>query len=42
MTNMEWTKASASDDQTHCVEVQQLPDGTRRVRDSRDKPPAQS
>lgn len=35
--NDPWIKAFVSADQGACVEVQQLPDGSRRVRDSKDK-----
>lgn len=37
MSSAPWVKASRSDDQGSCVEVQRLADGGRRVRDTKDQ-----
>jgi hypothetical protein len=36
VTDAGWIKASASDQSGSCVEVRQLPDGSRQVRDTKD------
>ena len=33
----DWIKARASADQGSCVEVRELPDGSRQVRDTKDR-----
>ena len=37
MTKLAWHKSSYSGSQAQCVEVAELPDGTRLVRDSKNR-----